>query len=405
MDSSRRVPPIVVVVTIALVVAAIVALIVLRAQHATTGLTNSALCKQRLTWATSDTGATMISVTALSQTNAWAVGVSGKTAAIMHWDGSGWKSESLPSISAATSALNMVSAVNAQDIWAVGRAGLQPLILHWNGSTWTQVDAAPVAAYSSQISALAAVAANDVWAVGSALTAPNGATQIIAEHWDGHAWKVASAPPGTTFDAITASATGHVWGIITTNDDTEQIVNWDGRAWQAKLATDATKPVLSLQAIAVDGDGSVWVSGSYFAADETGGSSAVPIVERWDGVSWLVIPSSQPEARGAWLTNLVVASDGTVWAAGTSRNISTRLDNAMLEHLDGNPQHNALYLYPSFYSDPHHNDAFEVTGMAVIPGSNAIWVTGGMGSVPNTSLPPIDSNGPVASGGFILAYC
>ena len=404
MESSRRIPPIVVVVTIALVVAAIVAVIALRAQRAITGAgaTNSALCKQRLTWATSDTGATMFSVAALSQTNAWAVGVRGRNAAIVHWDGSGWKSGPLPSISADSSALNMVSAVNAKDIWAVGRAGLQPLILHWNGATWTPVDASPVVAYSSQFSALAAVAADDVWAVGSALTAPNGVIQIIAEHWDGHTWKVTSAPPGTTFDAITASATGHIWGIITTNDETGQIVYWDGRAWLAKPTVDSRVPGLSLRTIAVGGDSEVWVAGSYFPA---GANWAVPIVERWDGKSWLVVPSSQPEARGAWLTNLAVASDGTVWAAGTSRNINTRLDHAMLEHLGGNPQHTALYLYPSLYSDLHHGDAFRVTGLAVIPGSNAVWVTGGMGSVPNTSLPPIDSNGTVASGGFILAYC
>ncbi len=402
MESSRRVPPIVVVVTIALVVAAIVALIALRAQRATTGVTNSALCKQRLTWVTSDTGATMLSVAALSQTNAWAVGVRGRNAAIMHWDGSGWKSEPVPSIAADSSALNTMSVINAQDIWAVGRANLQPLILHWNGATWTYVDASPVVAYSSQFSALAAVAANDVWAVGSALTAPSGTTHIIAEHWDGHVWKVASAPQGATFDAITASATGHVWGIITTNDDTGQIIYWDGHTWLAKPTVDLSAPGLTLRTIAVGGEGVVWVAGSYFPA---GANWAVPIVERWDGKSWSVVPSSQPEARGAWLTNLAVASDGKFGRREPPETSVPDWITRCWEHLDGNSQHNALYLYPSFYSDPHNGAAFGVTGMAVIPGSNAVWVTGGMGSVPNTSLPPIDSNGPVASGGFILSYC
>lgn len=401
MKSSRRVPPIVVVVTIALVVAAIVALIALRAQRAT-GVTNSALCKQRLTWATSDTGATMLSVAALSQTNAWAVGVRGRDAAIMHWDGSGWKSAPLPSIAATSSALNMVSAVNADDIWAVGRVDLHPLILHWNGASWSQVDTPLVTAYSSQLSSLAIVNADDIWAAGAALSAPNDTSHDIMEHWDGHAWRMAATPPGTMFNALTANPTGGVWGLITTTEQTTQIVHWDGHVWQSNPAPDASVPGLNLQAITVGNDGAVWVAGSYFPV---GANWAEPIVERWDGASWSVVPSGQVEARGAWLTNLAVASDGTVWAAGTLRNISTRLDNAMLEHLDGNPHHTALHLYPSFYSDPHHNDAFGVTGMAAAPGTNTVWVTGGTGSVPNTYLPPIDSNGPVASGGFILAYC
>lgn len=401
MESSPRASFVAVAGIVLLVVVAIVALIALRASHATTGTSNSALCKQRLTWAASDSGATMLSVTALSRTNAWAVGVSGKTAAILHWNGNNWRSETLPSFAAASSSLNMVRAVNAQDIWAVGRADLQPLILHWNGNVWSQVDAAPVTAFSSQFSALAIVAADDVWAVGSALDAPNSA-HIIAEHWDGHAWKVAAAPQGTTFDAIAAGATGHVWGIITTNADTGQIVSWNGHTWQARLAIDASAPGLSLQAIAVGGDGAVWVAGSYFPAGENG---AAPIVERWDGTAWSVFPSIQPEARGAWFTNLAVASDGTIWAAGTLRNPNTRLMNALLEHLDGNVQHNAMYFYPSIYTDPHNGNSFGVTSMAVVPGANKVWITGATGSVPNAYQPPIDSNGPVASGGFILSYC
>ena len=178
----------------------------------------------------------------------------------------------------------------------MGRANLQPLILHWNGATWTHVDASPVVAYSSQFSALAAVAADDVWAVGSALTAPNGATRIIAEHWDGHVWKVASAPQGTTFDAITASATGHVWGIITTNDDTGQIVYWDGHTWLAKPTVDLSAPGLSLRTIAVGGDGVVWVAELFPGRRKL----AVPFVERWDGNTWSVVPSSRlrREAHG-----------------------------------------------------------------------------------------------------------
>jgi hypothetical protein len=84
-------------------------------------------------------------VSALSSADAWAVGEvdtggpAGLHTLAAHWNGSGWTRVATPSpgtgISGST--LDGVSAVSASDAWAVGY-GNGSLILHWNGSRWTE---------------------------------------------------------------------------------------------------------------------------------------------------------------------------------------------------------------------------------------------------------------------------
>ena len=243
MESSRRVPAGVLIVAASIVVVvALVALIVPRARQGThvtraaqtpTAVSTISPCTRQLTWVAGDDMTTLRSVIALSQQNAWAVGAQGRHAVIMRWNGQNWNAVNMPVNVTTTSTFNAIGAVSAEDIWAVGRAELRPLTAHWNGSVWSQVGAAPINAYSSQLSALAVVATNDVWAVGSTLSAPhNGVSHAIAEHWDGHSWRVAPVPSGSAFDAITATADGTVWGLITTVSSARQLVRWNGEVWR-----------------------------------------------------------------------------------------------------------------------------------------------------------------------------
>jgi hypothetical protein len=103
----------------------------------------------------------MGSVTALSPTNVWAVGIGpGATknsfprGTIVHWDGTSWKIVSSPWPNTRVSGgLGSVAAVSANDIWATG-SDAGPLVENWNGSSWstvtfpTGVGIGPVAALS-----------------------------------------------------------------------------------------------------------------------------------------------------------------------------------------------------------------------------------------------------------------
>ena len=83
--------------------------------------------------------------------------------------------------------LNAVTALSSSDAWAVGGdSGTgQTVVEHWDGHSWTLVPTPPINGY---LAGVAAVAADDVWVVGEDFSdnAP------LLEHWDGHAWSTAT---------------------------------------------------------------------------------------------------------------------------------------------------------------------------------------------------------------------
>ena len=98
--------------------------------------------------------------------------------------------------------LNGVSALSPTNAWAVGISGSgrtsRTLVEHWNGHHWTRVASPGVLTSQSgliELSAVSARAANDVWAVGErdpTGVEPDGAHSLI-EHWNGSAWNIATA--------------------------------------------------------------------------------------------------------------------------------------------------------------------------------------------------------------------
>jgi hypothetical protein len=115
-------------------------------------------------------------VTALSATDAWAVGTrteNGRTLTLIeHWDGSAWTVIPGPNTARPESTLRRVAATAPDDVWAVGRAGTgadaQPLALHWNGTTWNNVALPRVSAPFSELVSVATVpGSGEIWAVGA----------------------------------------------------------------------------------------------------------------------------------------------------------------------------------------------------------------------------------------------
>jgi hypothetical protein len=85
-------------------------------------------------------------VAGMSATNAWAVGSDcvfpqcyGIGAILLHWNGTAWSRIQRHGHTPAP-ALNAVTALSASDAWAVGTfgSGQDILILHWNGSSWSK---------------------------------------------------------------------------------------------------------------------------------------------------------------------------------------------------------------------------------------------------------------------------
>jgi hypothetical protein len=93
-------------------------------------------------------GGALCGVTNLSRSDAWAVGddqgtdcvgdQAGQTMAL-HWNGTKWSRVVTPPGGKYYSVLYGVSALSASNAWAVGTNGYanRIMLLHWNGRTWT----------------------------------------------------------------------------------------------------------------------------------------------------------------------------------------------------------------------------------------------------------------------------
>lgn len=183
----------------------------------------------------------LLGITAISRTDAWAVGSTyGEQGAtlLLHWDGYSWEpvTDILTTNSGAgLGLLTAVDAVSADDIWAVG-VGRGPVLAHWDGRVWTRLRAPGKHTYE-KLTGVAAVATDDVWAVGSYGDNPTpDHTRIL--HWDGDRWqRVRSPSPGTIeneLNAVTATGPDDAWavGSFTNSRGTFHLyLHWDGEKW------------------------------------------------------------------------------------------------------------------------------------------------------------------------------
>lgn len=265
------------------------------------------------TWATVASGgpapyaqSRLLAVAALSPSQAWAVGetfTNDTPVAVAtlteRWDGSAWRM--VPSAGGA--ALNGVAAVAANDVWAVGAwpgpaestpaSERHATILRWDGTRWTSVAAADTGASIATLQAVTAVSAHEVWAAGY-LTTESGEELPLVERWDGSTWRTVAIPnpPGGSGTHLLA---------ITRIPGTDQL----------------------------------WASGLSLVQEPTV-DYALPLLERWDGSAWSVVPGPSLPAGsyGAVLNGVVALSATDAWAVG-SYTASDRSIRALAAHWDG----------------------------------------------------------------------
>lgn len=279
---------------------------------------------------------TLSAVSALSTTDAWAVGgnfaqggtVGPVVSLIERWDGTSWQVVANPG----PDFLSGVAAVSATDVWAVGSqwimtdpstAGYKTLTLHWNGTQWSVVPSAtPTNSVENMLTSVVAIAANDVWAVGHYSTSASGAQPLI-EHWNGSAWQIVSSPPvpGTGHGFLTALArvpgTQQLWalGYTAAASSSEPlhalIERWDGTAWQVITAPALPSGALaaSLKGVVALSATDAWAVGDYTASNHT----IRTLIAHWDGTSWQV--ASSPDAWGS-LSAVAAAGARDVRAVG-----------------------------------------------------------------------------------------
>ncbi len=201
--------------------------------------------------------------------------------------------------------LASISALSGSDVWAVGArgdagvsgalAGLQDhsFIVHYDGAAWREASAPDVGA----LTAVATAADGEAWTLG-----PSGA--IL--HWDGWNWTVAesAAQDGdAVLRGLVAVAPNDVWAVGSRHG-APFAVQWDGSSWQtAVLPTPAAGSLNAISGSATD----LWAVG--VAADGTHVLTA-----HWDGARWSYVPDAGVSDGGLLTVATVAPND--VWAGG-----------------------------------------------------------------------------------------
>ena len=167
-------------------------------------------------------GGTLYAVHAISTSDVWAVGTGNEHPLIEHWNGAHWNLIPSPQVGqnqnlGPAAVLVSVTAVSAKDLWAVGNyspdgSSNVALIEHWNGAHWSVVPSpsSAIDGVNYYPTGVTAVAANNIWAVG------NDTEGSLFIHWNGTAWSLTSNPATSTsprLSGISAFSAQALWAV------------------------------------------------------------------------------------------------------------------------------------------------------------------------------------------------
>jgi hypothetical protein len=276
-------------------------------------------------------------VAALPDGSAWATGIytqaSGHTgrALTMHWNGRTWTIVAAANPGSADDMLYSVTAVSDSDVWAVGTYGdsagyFHPLIEHWNGQGWTAQPIPGLGPGADGILSEVTSAGGQVWAAGQ-ISANGSDYQVVLELVNG-AWVVGhesqvSTPAGLAADTYPQSIATTPAGVWVAGRDRagdsgySTFVEAPCTSGLCQLETpDPTPQDNYLWGIApVDGGGAAWAVGDSIPRSTGNAQSLIEYGSAAGG--WQVVPSPDPSSTGNNILDGVLAfGSDNVWAVG-----------------------------------------------------------------------------------------
>ena len=187
-----------------------------------------------------------------------------------------------------------VTALSRTDAWAVGgMAGSggvsqdEPLALQWNGQRWKPVTVPGAAGY--YLPDVAASAETDLWV----FAVPANGGDAKAVRWDGTRWQDIPLPAGVYPDDVAVLKPTDAWVLgpqqPCTGSGTSQVCpttlyHWDGSTW-SPFTLPIVVDELSGSALAASGPNHVWVAGASHPCVASPCSYRVKVYS-WNGSTW-----------------------------------------------------------------------------------------------------------------------
>ncbi|HEY3130429.1 MAG TPA: hypothetical protein VGL91_13295 [Acidobacteriota bacterium] len=264
---------------------------------------------------------------------------------------------------------------------------LSQLALLW---AWSIIPTQNPSAGGEQFNSIAALSANDAWVVGESAGNTGGLTLI--EHWNGTGWNTVSSPnpgastlcgSGNVLNKVTATSPGDVWAVgyyYSCSLFKTLIEHWDGTSWSVVSSPSPSISGLSeLRGVAASSADDVWAVGYYEALN----GASLPLVEHWNGASWMILRAASPSASANVLNGVTVISANDAWAVGTYYDSQKGIFKTLIEHWDGTNWVLASSPSPGVYT-------FNIlTGVAAVSATD-VWAVGYYQATNASFLPIIE---------------
>lgn len=318
-----------------------------------------------------------------------------------------WRKVDLPFLWP-TARLYKMEAVASDQVWIAGRQGyicwqpvpLVPCVVHshgnpvvrrWDGARWREY---PLLGWNDQgaIWQLAA-GGGETWIYG-------GFDWKYLAKFNGWAFEPASPPAGENVIALRGGPAG-VWAV-THKSGAESLYRRANGSWTRAELPAALRYVNDVEARTPT---DVWAVGQTQPGRGVGGVREVPAIAHWDGSSWTSIPAHTESGSDARLLHVAPVGPGEVWAA-TARSL-LHWNGTSWTEIPGPPGTAGIHdLITDDAGTPwvvtqraptpfglfrYADGAWEevelapdsvVSGLAVVPGTGAMWAFGRTGSSP-----------------------
>jgi hypothetical protein len=261
--------------------------------------------------------------------------------------GSRWTVVDTPSPQGELLAVTCLSSI--AECWAVGSSSdfRRAITFRLVGNRWSYVRPAQLQASFVQVSGVACAAPDDCLLVGF-VTSNHGASQALAERWNGHAWSrvaVAGQLSGggslAGIDCRPGLGAGACWAVGQTVAKGSGLVpihplveRWNGHKFNlisSPLGGPGNYP--ELKAVSCGEPTECQAVGSR----GTGEDEASVLTQGWNGSNWVRETSRSPLYGFQMLTGVSCPSDKDCWAVGEGQNRSFSGVRLIIEHFAASP--------------------------------------------------------------------
>jgi len=241
------------------------------------------------------------------------------------WNGTRWRI--LPTPTLPPGGFSGVSCTSPASCTAVGQTSngagtFVTLAERWNGTAWRiQPTPNPVGAPGSGLGGVSCPTGAFCMAAGaSGLSTPSPSP--LAEAWNGTTWKILPMPApagargviiGSVSCTSPSACTTTGFSVDSSGIGTTLAERWNGKVWRIQPTPDP--PGVQFAAL-----GGVACTGpsACLAVGNTGPPTPnnKTLAERWDGVTWRIVPSANPAAGGGGFNTVSCASASACTAVG-----------------------------------------------------------------------------------------